>query len=132
MSFRRDAPHHSLCKAWLETVVQGDARFGVSPLALGAVVHIASHPRIYAKPSPVSDIFEFCDSLLGMPNCQVVEPGKSHWRIFEGLCLETGTRGSKVTDIWYAALAIEWGCTWITFDRDFARFPGLSWRQPEA
>ena len=28
---------------------------------------------------------------------------------------------------WYAALAIEHDCTWVTLDRDFARFPGLDW-----
>jgi predicted nucleic acid-binding protein len=33
---------------------------------------------------------------------------------------------------WLAALAIEWGCEWITFDHDFARFPGLKWRVPAA
>jgi predicted nucleic acid-binding protein len=33
---------------------------------------------------------------------------------------------------WYAALAVEWGCEWITMDRDYARFPGLKWRVPAA
>jgi hypothetical protein len=28
------------------------------------------------------------------------------------------------------ALAIESGCEWITTDRDYAGFPGLSWREP--
>lgn len=46
------------------------------------------------------------------------------------LCIETDTRGPRVTDAWYAALAIEWGCEWITFDRDYARFPGLKWQVP--
>jgi predicted nucleic acid-binding protein len=27
-------------------------------------------------------------------------------------------------------LAIEHGCTWITYDRDYARFPDLDWREP--
>ena len=30
-----------------------------------------------------------------------------------------------------AALAIEWGCEWVTMDRDFARFPGLKWSVPK-
>jgi len=33
-------------------------------------------------------------------------------------------------DAWFAALAIESGCEWITPDRDYARFPGLRWRTP--
>jgi predicted nucleic acid-binding protein len=34
---------------------------------------------------------------------------------------------ARVTDAWFAALAIESGCEWITLDRDYARFPGLRW-----
>ncbi len=25
---------------------------------------------------------------------------------------------------------IESGCTWVTSDRDYSRFPGLRWRHP--
>jgi hypothetical protein len=59
-----------------------------------------------------------------------VRPGDRHWEIFKRLCLETGTRGPRVTDAWFAALAIEHACTWITYDRDYARFPDLDWREP--
>jgi len=52
-------------------------------------------------------------------------PGERHWDIFRDLCVATGTRGGDTTDAWYAALAIEWGCEWVTFDRDFLKFPGL-------
>ena len=31
-----------------------------------------------------------------------------------------------------AALAIEHGCVFVTYDRDYARFPGLDWRAPDA
>jgi predicted nucleic acid-binding protein len=33
-----------------------------------------------------------------------------------------------IQDAWFAALAIESGCEWITADRDYARFDGLRWR----
>jgi predicted nucleic acid-binding protein len=39
--------------------------------------------------------------------------------------------GARVTDAWVAALALEWGCEWITLDRDYARFPGLKWQVPQ-
>jgi predicted nucleic acid-binding protein len=38
--------------------------------------------------------------------------------------------GNLVQDAWFAALAIEAGCEWITTDRDYARFPGLVSRAP--
>ncbi len=31
-----------------------------------------------------------------------------------------------------AALAVEAGATVVTYDRDFARFPGLTWSIPSA
>jgi toxin-antitoxin system PIN domain toxin len=129
-AFRNDTVHHGVCKAWLDGVVAGDAQFGVSPRALSAVARIATNPRIFKHPSSIDEAFAYCDNLLGQPNCDVVRPGERHWTIFTRLCTETGTRGSRVADAWFAALAIEHGCTWITYDRDYARFPGLNWRLP--
>jgi toxin-antitoxin system PIN domain toxin len=131
-TLRTDVPQHGLCRAWLRDVIHGDAPFGLSPLALCAVVRIATDHRIYVTPSSLEEALGFCDDLLGQPHCQVVEPGERHWRIFQKLSLDTDTRGRRVTDTWYAALAIEHGCEWITFDRDYARFPGLKWRLPSA
>ena len=103
-----------------------------SPLALSAVARIATNPRIFKRPSPIEEVFAFCDSVLSQPNCEIVQPGERHWKIFTRLCIETGTRGPRMSDAWFAALAIEHGCTWITYDRDYARFPGLQWRAPDA
>jgi len=131
-AFRKDSAHHTICRAWLDTVVLGNARFGLAPAALAAVVRITTNQRRYSMPSAVEEAFGFCEDLLGQPHCQIVEPKERHWQIFKRLCLETSTRGGRVTDAWYAALAIEWGCEWITFDRDYARFPGLKWSTPAA
>jgi hypothetical protein len=45
-------------------------------------------------------------------------------------CREARAAGNLVQDAWFAALAIESGCEWITTDRDYARFAGLKWRAP--
>jgi toxin-antitoxin system PIN domain toxin len=129
-AFRPDSPRHAVCRPWLTGVVSGDARFGLSPLALNAVVRITTDPRAFQPPSRIDEAFGFCDDLIEQPHCQIVEPGERHWGIFKRRCIETDTRGPRVTDAWFAALAIEWGCEWITFDRDFARFPGLKWQAP--
>jgi toxin-antitoxin system PIN domain toxin len=131
-AFREDAPQYGVCRAWLDSVVRGDERFGLSPLALSATVRITTNRRSYVNPSALNEAFGFCEDLLGQPHCQIVEPGERHWDIFKRLCIETNTRGPTVTDAWYAALAVEWGCEWITLDRDYARFPGLRWRVPTA
>ena len=84
-----------------------------------------SNPRIFMQPSSIDEAFAFCNSLLGQPHCEIVRPGPRHWSIFTGLCLEADIRGPRVPDAWFAALAIEHGCVWITCDRDYARFPQL-------
>src|SRR5262245_1997756 len=130
-AFRRDVAQHAACRAWLDRTVLSDARFGVSPLALAAVVRITTRSAANHWSSSLDEAFGFCEDILGQPNCIVVEPGERHWEIFQRLCRETDSRGPRVTGAWFAALAMEWGCEWITLDRDYARFPGLRWRSPE-
>lgn len=131
-AFRSDAHQHQLCRTWLTRVVRDGRPFGMSPLALSALVRITTGFGALNHPSPPEEAFSFCNVLLGQPHCQVVEPREGHWRIFQGLVMDNQIRGKRVTDAWYAALAIEWGCEWITLDRDFARFPGLKWSTPAA
>ena len=37
-----------------------------------------------------------------------------HWGIFTDLCAEARAKGNLVQDAWFAALAIESGCEWVT------------------
>ena len=129
-AFRRDSERHEEYKEWLESVVNAPAVYGIAPQVLASVVRICTHPRIFVRPSSVTDAFEFCNVLLEQPNATVVAPGQRHWQIFEKLCRQSKASGNLVQDAWLAALAVESGCEWITTDRDFARFNGLSWRAP--
>jgi uncharacterized protein len=129
-AFRADSNRHSICKSWLDRIVLGEAQFGISPLTLSAVARIVSNPRIFTQPSSVDEAFAFCNNLLGQPHCEIVRPGPRHWSIFTGICLKADIRGTRISDAWFAALAIEHGCVWITYDRDYARFPELDWREP--
>jgi len=131
-AFRTDLPQHADCRQWLLDVIAGDSRFGLSPMVLSAVIRITTSARAFKAPSTLEEAFGFCEDLLGQPHCQIVQPGERHWAVFRRLCIETDTRGSRVSDAWFAALAIESGCEWITLDRDYARFPGLNWRVPIA
>lgn len=131
-AFRPTAPEHDLCRRWLVSLIAGASPFGMSPLALAAVVRITTGTRVFLDRTPIDEAFAFCANLLSQPHCRIVEPGPGHWEIFRALCIGTQTGGRRVTDAWYAALAIESGCEWITLDRDFARFPGLRWRTPDA
>ena len=129
-AFRSDSSDHRLCRDWLNELVNGESRYGMSPQVLSGVIRVTTHSRVFAKPSGVSEVINFCDLLMTQPNCVVIRPGAQHWSIFTRLCIEADARGNLVPDAWFAALALESGCEWITLDRDYARFPGLKWRLP--
>lgn len=129
-AFRADADDHQRHRQWLETIVNSPESYGVSPQVLSSLVRISTHPKIYRQPSRRDEALHFCRVLLEQPNVTIVTPRDRHWVIFESLCKESDARGNLVQDAWFAALAIEWGCEWVTHDRDYARFPGLRWRTP--
>lgn len=129
-AFRSDAEDHPRYKSWLETAINGPSAYGVAPQVLASVVRICTHPRIFKIPSSLDDIFAFCRTVLEQPNATVTVPGDRHWEIFESLCQQSQSKGNIAQDAWFAALAIEFGCEWITTDRDYARFDGLTWRTP--
>lgn len=129
---REDAENHIAYREWLETVINADAAFAISELALSGFVRVVTHPKVFVKPSPVGDALAFAGQLRDQPNCVLLQPGPRHWDIFRRLCLESGVKGNLVPDAYLAALAIESGSEWITTDRDFSRFKDLRWRYPLA
>ena len=50
--------------------------------------------------------------------------------VFERLCRDAEATGKLVADAQHAAIAIEHGCTLVSTDSDFDRFPGLRWQHP--
>ena len=129
-AFRDDSVDHGRYRAWLDSTINADGAYGISPQVLCTLVRTATHPRIFAHPSRIEDALAFARVLLEQPNATRIEPGERHWTIFEALCRDTGATGNLAQDAWFAALAIESACEWITTDRDFARFQGLSCRRP--
>jgi toxin-antitoxin system PIN domain toxin len=127
-AFRGDSVLHAVYRPWLSAVVNGAEPFGVSPQALPGVVRIATNPKLYKRPDKIGDALAFANALLTQPHCRIVNPGPRHWAIFCDLCRKANATGNLAQDAWFAALAIEHGCEWITEDRDYARFPGLRWR----
>jgi len=130
-AFRIDAKEHERCSRWLDRVINGPSRYGMSPQVLSGVIRVTTHPRVFVQPSELAEAFSFCEAITAQPNCVLIEPGRDHWAIFSRLASPSDARGNLVPDAWNAALAIESGCEWITLDRDYARFKALNWRVPE-
>ena len=129
-AFREVGSRHDVCRRELDAAMTSPSAFGVSPQALCSFVRIVTNRRIYDSPESTEDALAFSEFILGAETARVVTPGPRHWSIFSALCIESRIAGDPVSDAWFAALAIEHDCEWVTLDRDFARFPGLRWRTP--
>lgn len=129
-AFRRDASRHEEFRHWLVERLGAAESYGFSELVLSAVIRIATHPRIFAQPSTLDEALAFTAAVRDRENAVPIAPGPRHWDIFTDLCRTTATRGNLVPDAYFAALALESGSEWQTTDRDYTRFPGLSWRHP--
>lgn len=127
---REDADRHEEYRAWLEAVLGGPSAYGLSDLVLSGFVRVVTHPKIFARPTPLAAALDFVAAVRGPEHRVSVRPGRRHSDIFRSLCREVEARGNLVPDAWFAALAIESGSEWITTDRDYARFPGLRLRHP--
>jgi uncharacterized protein len=129
-AMREDAPHHTRMRNYLDQLRSAPEAFGLADLALSGALRVLTHPRVFSPPTPAENARAFVDALRNTPNAVIVAPGPRHWLLFRQLLDESGAIGNLISDAWYAALAIEHGCEWITDDADFARFPGLRWRRP--
>lgn len=127
---REDAPNHAVFREWLEVVINRDQPYGMCDIVLSGFLRVVTHPRVFNPPSTIKQALAFADGVRNRPNCVLIEPGSRHWAMFARLCTAANAKGNLVPDAYLAALAIESGSEWITTDRDYSRFPGLSWRHP--
>ncbi len=129
-AFRREHRQHALFRKWIETQINGPEAYGMSDLVLSGFVRVVTHPRVFRHPDSLEEALAFTAQLREQPHCVRITPGPRHWEIFSGLCQKARAKGNLVPDAFFAAMAIEHGCEWITTDQDYARFPGLRWRHP--
>ncbi len=127
---RVDTPRHVSVRNWFESQVNGPAAFGMAELVLSGFVRIVTNSRIFADPTPLDLALNEVELLRQRPNFVPVRPKNRHFDIFVQLCREGNAKGKLVADAYLAALAIEHGCEWVSFDRDFARFSNLNWSTP--
>ena len=122
---RAESPDHERYSAWLTGVAMGPSPFGLSELVLQGFVRIVTNPKIFDPPSTVAQAFAFIDALTSCAGCVVMRPGATHFSIFRRLCEQHGLKSKLVADAAHAAVAIEYGCEWVSADTDFARFAPL-------
>lgn len=122
--------HHTAAKKFLESRLSSVEPVGLAWHPVLAFLRIGTNPRVRASPMSTKEAAGHVRSWLARQNVSVLDAGPRHWEILEKLLLQAKVTANLVSDAHLAALAIEHGATLVTSDHDFARFSGLSWKDP--
>ena len=129
-AFNSDSLHHRVADRWLNARLSEDQRVGLPWPVLLAVLRVVTNPRAMTQPIAMSTARAQVRHWLESPAVWCPAPGDRHMRILDDLLALPGIQGNLVTDAHLAALAIEHGLEVCSADSDFARFPGVRWRNP--
>jgi toxin-antitoxin system PIN domain toxin len=126
----RASAHHERSRAWLDASLAGTEAVALAWIALLAFIRIGTNASILPTPMTPDQATGQVETWLGAPAAVVAQPTPRHASLLRGLLRETATAGNLTTDAHLAALALEHGADIVSFDRDFARFPGVQHRLP--
>ena len=125
-----DAPRHAPARVWWEALLNGSEPVAIPWVVALGFIRIMTHRTIMASPMRPADAVEYVRGWFSRNNVERIEPGPQHIELIDRLLAAAGTAGNLTTDAHLAALAIEHQCELHSNDADFARFPGLRWRNP--
>jgi toxin-antitoxin system PIN domain toxin len=126
------APQHVAARSWLDARMNSAARVGLPWASLLTFLRLVTNPRVFQRPLSMAGAWTQVDAWLGSGPAWVPAPTQRHAEILARLLAAPGVHGNLVPDAHLAALAIEHGLELNSTDGDFARFIGLSWRNPLA
>ena len=129
-SYDRDSAPHKKSRFWLEEVLSGVEAVGLPWQSVSAFLRVITNRRLSGMRVSLQQAVQVVDEWLQQPNVQILVPADEHWSVLRQMILEGQASGPLVSDAEIAAITIEHGAVLHTADRDFARFPGLRWKNP--
>lgn len=123
-------PHHARAVGWWTEALTGLEPIGLPWVTVLGFVRLTTNPRVFEHPLSGEAAVDIAAGWFRAPHVAPLDPGPRHLGIARELIAASGAAGNLVTDVHLAALAIEHGATLLSADHDFARFPGLNWRNP--
>jgi toxin-antitoxin system PIN domain toxin len=126
------SPLHALALKWWDEQLSGTGEVGLSWPTLNAFLRISTNARLLPRPLALAEASERIESWLAQPCVRLVGPTDEHWTIFQRMLRAGAAVANLLPDAHLAALAVEHNCELCSTDGDFARFPGLKWRNPLA
>jgi uncharacterized protein len=124
--------NHLAAREWIESILSQGEPVGLPWQSVMAFIRVVTNPRLPGNRFTAEESAQLVDEWIEQPNVRFLGPSDQHWSFLRQTVIEGQARGPLVTDAQLAALTIEFGGVLHTTDRDFARFPGLRWKNPLA
>jgi toxin-antitoxin system PIN domain toxin len=129
-AYNKDASHYGSARKWLEELFSGTESAALTWATVTGFLRVCTNRAVMERPLRISLALDVIDEWLAHPTIRMIRPGDRHWPILKELLAAINVGGNLITDAHLAALAIEHDCELCSTDTDFARFPGLRWRNP--
>jgi hypothetical protein len=129
-AFREDHPDHDTSWTYVERCLASREQVAVPWGVWWSFLRVVTHPQIFDPPATVEDALAFVAAFRAQPEFLESEPGPGHLDSLRASTASGEATGNLIPDAALAALAADHGATIVTYDRDFARFPGLASETP--
>lgn len=128
---REESPWHEMAARRLAGLAEGASTWAIPWPCLHEFLAIATHPRIFAPPTPPARALDQVEAWLESPSLVLLGEAEGYWSDLRSLLLDAKVAGPLVHDARVAALCLQHGVRELwTADRDFSRFGRLKTHNP--
>ncbi len=123
---------HERSRSWLDRTISSTEIVGIPTAVAVGFVRLTTNARVVHTPLPIDTSVGLVRQWYRRPDVVEPQPTPGHYELLARLLEPVGGAGNLVSDAHPAALAIEHAAQLCSFDRDFGRFAGLRWIEPDA
>lgn len=127
-AFRSDSPLHEVARTELEGGSFSGEAYLFCPFVAASFLRLVTNPRIFVQPSQIEEAWAFVDILESRERAIRADIDPMTYGVFKHVCLVAKAAGNRIPDALLAATAIRHDATFVTADRGFGRFGGLTCR----
>lgn len=124
------SPFHARARSWWSECISGPEPVGLVAVVLFAFIRLGTNPKVFEMPFSISEAARHVKRWLDAPSTELLAVARADVDQALEWLTEAGSGGNLTTDAQIAAVAKRCRALVHTADTDFARFPGMRWKNP--